>query len=704
MSRVDGVRAGSGSEVEEPRTDSVPCFISRVRLTFGPSHLATANLIGDVRASGPGQETSVPKHVSTEATEEQFHVVSGRRAADRVRVMTASWPDARITKDRFTFTLPAPSEPDLPFVDGGLLAGAAEVDLTPPPGMPKAGHSRQGHDGNGFRTRIKARVIHLRQGRTSLALLACDLHAGSAVIHHALARAVADTDVPLSGLLMTATHTHAGPGQYCGCEQYNQWASNRPGFDPDYSGFVVEQLAAAVRSAVATRRPAKAAFGSTEVWGFTRNRSHGAHVQNANVADKRVEPQRRYATIDPNLHLLRVDDENGPMAAFTWFSIHGTGISKDDASYNADLWAYLNGELRHRLGPIVSGAAVATHGDMTPAVRPGMLVFPEAERIGRGIGKAAAELYASLTPSADITLGAALREVDLTQRPKIDGIVLPEPRIGLTALGGATENESALVRLPFVRPGSARRRPHPEQGVRRTLKVRVNQDPAKGPVGAFPQVIPFHLVRIGDVRILGVPFEVTVEAGRRIASAVGGHTVVSSLTNDYCQYLTTEEEYAAQYYEGGSTVFGPKQQAWVAAIARELSAAVGDGHTEEVAERTFDFSVRRYAAQPTGTRVARRLAQPRYVEATPTEDAYWELEWLDVPPGDLAWHEPIVRVEDEDGHVVADDQGWYLGVTHLGQSRYAARWYAPPVGRPGKHRFVLEANSGQPETPSQDFD
>jgi neutral ceramidase len=623
------------------------------------------------------------------------------------------WPDAVLTKGRFRLHLPAPGTPDLPSVDG-LLAGAAEVDITPPPGMPKAGHSKNAHDGTGFRTRLKAKVVHLRQGNTSIALIACDLLTGSAVVHHALAREVAD-DVPISGLLMTATHTHAGPGHFSGSEFYNRWASNRPGFDPDYTAFLVAQLAAAVREAVATRSPARVAFGSTQVWGLTRNRSHGAYVRNDSVRDKRTEPQQKYVAINPSLHLLRVDDEAGLMAAFTWFSIHGTGISHHDSSYNADVWAYVNGELANLVEAEtgrrpISGSAGCTHGDMTPAVRPGMLVFPEAERVGRGIGTAAAELHQRLTPRDDVTLAAGLREIDLSTHPSVDGITLPEPRVGLPKVAGATENTTFLLdRLPMFRAGSVRRRPHPDHGGKLTIENELLRDRLMAPTDTFPKVIPFHLLHIGDARILGLPFEVTVEAGRRIAEAVGGNTVISSLANDHCDYLTTPEEYAAQHYEGASTLFGPRQQEFVAACARDLAHHLAaTGAVQDVGARQFDFSTHRYLAIGEGVLVRRELGPVRFVEATPSEDAYWELTWTDVSPGDLVWHEPLVRVETEEGQTVATDQGWYVGVSYLGRKHgrhtYAARWYAPPLGRPGRHRFVLETNGPQPETAGHPLD
>ena len=74
--------------------------------------------------------------------------------------------------------------PDLPAVDG-LLAGAAEVDITPPPGLPKAGYSANATDGVGFRTRLRARVLHLRAGVASLAIVHCDLLGGSSLLQHA---------------------------------------------------------------------------------------------------------------------------------------------------------------------------------------------------------------------------------------------------------------------------------------------------------------------------------------------------------------------------------------------------------------------------------------------------------------------------------------------------------------------------------------
>ncbi len=648
-------------------------------------------------------------------------------------------------RPRGRFALDLPAAPPLPHVDG-LLAGAAEVDITPPPGMPKAGYSSNACNGRGFRTRLRARILHLRAGTSSLALVQCDLLGGSAVVQRLVARALADTtDVPLAGLFVGATHTHAGPGQFLGTDFYNRFASNHAGFDPAWTQFLVGRIAGGVARAVAERRPARLATGSIDVWGLTRNRSLAPHVLNPAVTDKRTEPQRKFLAVNPLLHLLRVDaraeGSTGyePLAAAVVFSVHGTGIPNTAEEYNADLWAYLVGELADRIEqdsgirPVV-GAMEGTHADVAPALRPGQAGPLEARRIGRGVGARAAELHrtleARLTDAVD--LGAGLRELDLTRDRSAGGVTLPNrPAVGAALVAGAHENLTPVLgQLPPFRAGTPRsHRPGDPQGAKWVLGSRWLQ-PVILPLRSFPRVLPVQILRIGGTALVGLPFEITVESGRRIAAEVTGalagtgveEVVVSSVANEYSGYVTTAEEYGLQHYEGGHTIYGPNTQRFLAAEAGRLAADLaGLGAVDDTLDhRPFDLRLHRYLPGRSPDTVPRSILGPAtFTDPTAAEDAFWETTWRDGPPGNLDWHDPLVRVEaaDRDGDWTparregrpVDDGGWDLSVIHLGPDptrghRYRVRWFDPELRGGRRHRFVILGNAGRPEIVSDPFD
>ena len=649
--------------------------------------------------------------------------------------------DGNRRRARFTIVPDRPA--DLP-PESRLLAGAATVDITPPPGMPKAGYSSNAHTGRAFRTRLRATITHLRHGTTSMALVQCDLLGGSSIVQHLVAKAVAaTTDIPLAGIWIGATHTHAGPGQFLGTDFYNKFASNKSGFDPAYTQFLASRIAAGVQRAFDERRPARLAFGHAPVWGLTRNRSLDPHVQNRNVVDKRLDPQRKFVSINPTIHVLRVDtvnDDGGttPLSAAVVFAIHGTGVSQHADEYHADVWAFLTDELGHRVlratgtRPHV-GAMEGTHADVAPALRPGQAGFLEAGRIGRGIGAEAAALHASLGDELrdDVVLGCGLRELDLDRNRTIDDIELPNrPAVGAALVAGAKENLTPVIhRIPPFAAGHPRKNPTGPQAEKHVIGSRHLQ-PLVLPLRVFPRVLSMQVLRIGDAALVGLPFELTTETGRRIESAVldvagpNGieHAVVSSVANEYAGYVATPEEYSRQYYEGGHTLYGPKTQPFVTAHAARLAdEVVQRGEVHDVSdERRYSLAVRRYLPDDTAQGVPRRhIGLPTFHDPDATHDGYWEASWLDEAPGALDWHEPLVRVEASDGggewrDAIAhdrrvDDQWWALEVRHEGPAdgpahRYIVRWWDPSFAADRRHRFVLEANAGQPRLDGIPFD
>ncbi|PVH97261.1 Neutral/alkaline nonlysosomal ceramidase [Periconia macrospinosa] len=101
--------------------------------------------------------------------------------------------------------------------------------------------------------------------------------------------------------------------------------------------------------------------------------------------------------------------------------------------------------------------------------------------------------------------------------------------------------------------------------------ILLNVGQAKVPYDWSPNIVDIQVLRLGQFFIVVSPGEATTMAGRRwreaVHNAAVSSNIVSSSTtpivvlggpaNSYTHYITTEEEYSVQRYEGASTLHGP---------------------------------------------------------------------------------------------------------------------------------------------------
>jgi hypothetical protein len=105
--------------------------------------------------------------------------------------------------------------------------------------------------------------------------------------------------------------------------------------------------------------------------------------------------------------------------------------------------------------------------------------------------------------------------------------------------------------------------------------------------GQLPAYAQFTVLRLGSRLIGTLPAEATTTAGREMrsrmlaaASARGlpvTAALILGLTNGYMEYITTPEEYTAQYYEGGSMLYGPGEAAMVSRTLVRLVTQLSGG-------------------------------------------------------------------------------------------------------------------------------
>src|SRR5580765_129217 len=132
-----------------------------------------------------------------------------------------------------------------------LAVGAAEIDITPPVGHRMAGYFDE-RLATGVHDPLKAKAIILQQEQEQIALVFCDLVGVSlTVTTNARAQASEKTGIPLSNIVICATHSHTGPlFDDVRRHYFHEAAVAKHGTDPHetiyYPTFLTERLVKAV--------------------------------------------------------------------------------------------------------------------------------------------------------------------------------------------------------------------------------------------------------------------------------------------------------------------------------------------------------------------------------------------------------------------------------------------------------------------------
>jgi hypothetical protein len=184
------------------------------------------------------------------------------------------------------------TETQAPRAMSPLRAGAAKVDVTPAPGeLPKTGY--------GILDRLYARAIVLDNGVATAALVTVDAGAIPESLWQAVSQSIAkDLGIPVTAVLLTATHTHSAGGQR----------------SPDYAQKIVE----AVRLAKQRLAPARVGYGTGESY-INVNRQ---------IIDPKTgrwwEGPNREGPSDKTVAVVKFETITGdPLAAYYNYAVHG---------------------------------------------------------------------------------------------------------------------------------------------------------------------------------------------------------------------------------------------------------------------------------------------------------------------------------------------------------------------------------------------
>lgn len=471
----------------------------------------------------------------------------------------------------------------------------------------------------GIHQRLRSRAFVFRDdsqdGDARLLLIVAELPLPMQNVNEEVLRRLADLygdTYSEQNTLITATHTHAGPGGYCGYLLYNLTTS---GFRPATFAAIVDGIVESVEHAHADVAPAEVPLSHGELYGASINRSPSAFDRNP-PADKAFFPKR----VDPHTTLVRIDRGEATVGVIHFFATHGTSmtnrnhlISGDNKGFAAYHWERTVGGADYLAGQpdFIAAFAQTNPGDMSPNVdgplspeappdrefdntrRTGLCQFEDAFTQLSGATPIGAGIDARFTY---VDLGSVLVRGEYT--PDGEERRTGRPMFGAGAMAGTDEGPGfhgfrqgrnpfwdrlsrAMYRL--ARPTAAAQAP---KGI---------VMPARLPNRIHPfvqEIVPVQLVRIGRLYLIGIPGEPTIVAGlrlrRMVASIVGADladVLCVGYTNAYIHYVTTPEEYLEQRYEGGSTLFGRWELCALMQTVAELAEAMRDGRPVTLGRR-----------------------------------------------------------------------------------------------------------------------
>jgi neutral ceramidase len=537
-------------------------------------------------------------------------------------------------------------------------------------------------------------------------------------------------------VVITATHTHCGPGGYSHHLLYN---SNTGGFRSLTFAAIVDGVIEAAVRAHQDLAPTELMLGHGELHDASSNRSPAAFERNP-VEDRAHFP----GGVDPQTTVLAMRRQDDVVGVINWFPTHCTSmtnrnllVSSDNKGYAAYHWERLTEGIDYLddVPPsFISAFAQTNAGDMSPNLnhRPGSGPTEDEFDNTRIIGErqyeaAAAALKEAVTVEGPIDSRITyvnLASCDVAAEFTGDG----RPHRTGPACGGA-----ASFAGTDEGPGFAGFRQGPNRfwdGLATSVwyrlfpRLREAQAP-KGivvPGGLINRILPLaqervpvQLLRIGPLHLLTIPGEATIVAGLRLRRAVANvlgisitDVLVAGYSNAYIHYVTTPEEYESQRYEGGSTLFGRWELGAFQQTAVRLAEAMrdrtpaprGDPPTPTKTPRLARTPARVDEAPP-GRAIGDVLSEPR-ASYLPGERVTVVIAGAN-PNNDLrrgSTYFGVERLDDATWRRVADDGDWSTKLhwtpRQRDRSELAITWDIGAETPPGRYRIISFGAARQP--------
>ncbi|WP_442506440.1 hypothetical protein SH528x_005284 [Novipirellula sp. SH528] len=421
-------------------------------------------------------------------------------------------------------------------------AGAATSNITPPLGELIVGGWQPIPAAN-IHDELHARCVVLDDGQTQLAIVICDNVGIPVEVYDLAKRQILDaTGIPASHVLTAATHTHSATTARGPLKTLPETELS------DYQKFIAHRISDGVRRALAQLEPARIGWGSIDEPSELFNRrwfvNDASLLSNpfGGIDQVRMNPPRGSSKLDrpagptdPEISFVSLQGTHGhPIALLANYSLHYVGgVRSGDVS--ADYFGYFAKFIGGKLGasdqspPFVGILSNGTSGDVNN------INFPER----------AARKYRSYEKMQEVAEKIASRVYEANQKIEFhEWVPLAAKQANLT-LKTRQPTPEMIEYFANITTGDENdpRRRHSREEIYADRIAKIQTAPKQ-------IEIQLQTLRIGDLGIAAIPFEVFTETGLELKDlSPFADTFTIELANGSYGYLPTPEQHRLGGYE-----------------------------------------------------------------------------------------------------------------------------------------------------------
>jgi hypothetical protein len=419
-----------------------------------------------------------------------------------------------------------------------LRAGAAAVDISPKDSQFLAGYPHVERYSTGIHDPLLSCALYLANDQSQMMFISNDIvHFSKAMSGRVRAKIAAETGMPASHIMTTASHTHSGP-----ITRRHRVSIEKeiviPDADLAYLRLMEEGMIAAGMEAYRNAQPAQVGLAVADGTGVGTNRH---------------DPS---GPADPQVPVLMVKTADGQkdIACMVVYSMHPTVLHEDSTLVSADFPGLARQFLQQNLlgddCPVVYHTGPA--GNQSPRHVTEGNTFAEAKRLGHMLGRAIAQAIPDITYTPAVSLESFQTFVDLPPRE-----LLPVPE-------AKAQLDQAVRTLEHLRRTNA---PRAETrtaecawfGAERALALAEANE--KGLLsGYYDEVLPaeVQILKIGPWSFVGWPGEIFVEHALAVKAQYEDTFIIELANGPLRGYLVTEEAAQKGCYEAFGTAHSPK--------------------------------------------------------------------------------------------------------------------------------------------------